>query len=259
MFNRTCITHLLWHLAYYCLRVASTSFIQHPWEIDVTHCCSFKHYYFIYLSWRFCLKFCLHTFLIKVVRLPFELFENFNSLFTNKNYFIICNLVRPLWTVAFYSHFCSCIKWDYFVLLNSLFAFPCVFLLDLPSTVLTFLSFQFFWLPLMKWLTIYGFSEGCLIRLPPLPKKFFSSVFHNIPCFWDLSHFCVSDISAFLLYFKKYSSVCLWNGNNQFLNIALFCSGYFYKHLTHLFFRLIPWYRYYFWKAKDEDTEAQKN
>lgn len=128
-------------------------------------------YYFTYLSWKFYLKFYLHTFLIKVFKLSFELCENFNSLFTNKNYFIICNMVRPLWIIAFCSHFCLCIKWDYFVLLNSFFAFPWVFLLGLPSTVLTFLSFHFFWLPLMKWLTICGISECGLIRahFPPHP------------------------------------------------------------------------------------------
>lgn len=154
----------------------------------MTHCCSFEHFLF----YIFILE-ILFPYFLKVFRLPFELFENFNSLFTNKNYFIICKLMRPLWTIAFYSHFCLCIKWDYFVLLNSLFAFPCVFLLVLPSTAWTFFSFQFFWLPLMKWLTIYEFSECGLIRASPPPQK----------KFW----LCVSQYSLFLrpfpfLYFR---------------------------------------------------------
>ena len=119
-------------------------------------------FYFIYLSWKFCLNFVFIPSYL-VFRMPFEFFDNFNLLFAN-NYFIICNLVRPLWIITFYSHFCvfDDSQLCYF------FEFPLCFPMGLSfgsalPCQLTFLSsVSYFWPPLMKWHTIYGTFWMCL-------------------------------------------------------------------------------------------------
>lgn len=73
-------------------------------------CCFFKHSYFIYLSQKFYVIFCLNTSLLKNFRMPVKFFQNFNPLFLYKNNFIICNLVRLLWTVELQSYFYLYIK-----------------------------------------------------------------------------------------------------------------------------------------------------